>query len=582
MAYSPSPQISPTMHASSVSRPHRLSATPPLPQTLSKRDKRRNAISERLNELITTFAENRDHIYRQQLHALQVDMGYMLRADPYQDKPLDDLADDITDEMVAAMASNPNSFVRGGQGAARMPMPEVELPPSSGKWASVFAQEVNNALEQRDASLTLLAERHSRKMQSIHQDKLYRVKVALDEHKLLTEALRERLLQTLGQKKARLLKEKDQSDIAEINALFLHPNQFSIINPGSPGGAQSNRKTRHTRHRLDADDAGVAGESGKRKRKAAIEDYGSPGPSMRIIDMDSTNPWKAAHARQTAHQMTAPLYSVDRLFTEKELSLFNQSAHVAARRYFASKRQNTHHNSNGMPLSHDSGTATHGNATDAEDNAAGSGNGTLIDEGDNEDNEVAAGAALAPGMDRTANQSFHATRSTRATNISGLNLLGDLAGLAIPAIAVSGPRDVARGGRNPDDLTANGPPRLDAREADEDLALMQAAIEEDGKGDGSINQRLIDELAAQGPLKLGAAQALGLRVGMDGGAVRAANNALCAGAMSRRPSLTGFSDVGGVAMSRTGSANAGGSAMARSVSAAGYANGGGGKRSRLR
>ena len=84
-------------------------------------------------------------------------MGYMLRADPYQDKPLEDLADDITDEMVAAMASHPNNFGRGGQGGARMPMPEIELPPSSGKWAAIFAQEVNNALEQRDASLTLLA-----------------------------------------------------------------------------------------------------------------------------------------------------------------------------------------------------------------------------------------------------------------------------------------------------------------------------------------------------------------------------------------------------------------------------------------
>ena len=422
-------------------------------------------------------------------------------------------------------------------------------------------------------------------MQSIHQDKLYRVKVALDEHKLLTDALRERLLQTLGQKKARLLKEKEQFDIAEINALLLHPNQFSITNPGSPGGAQSNRKTRHTRHRLDADDTGVAGESGKRKRKTAMEDNGSPGPSMRIIDMDSTNPWKEAHNKHTAHQMTAPLYSVERLFTEKELSLFNQSAHIAARRYFASKRQKTHHNPNGMPISHDSGTATNGNATDAEDNPAASGNSTLIDEGDNEDNEVAAGAAvLAPEMDRTANQSFHATRSTRATNISGLNLLGDLAGLAIPAIAVVGPRDVARGGRNPDDLTANGPPRLDAKEADEDLALMQAAIEEDGKGDGSINQRLIDELAAQGPLKLGSAQGLGLGLGVDS-SIRGTNGQGGAVAMSRRQSLTGFSDVGGVAMSRNGSGTAaGGSAMVRTASGAGYyANGeGAGKRSRLR
>ena len=422
-------------------------------------------------------------------------------------------------------------------------------------------------------------------MQSIYQDNLYRIKVAHDEHKLLTESLRDRLVQTVAQKKARLLKEKEQFDIAETNALLLHPNQFSITNPGSPGGAQSNRKTRHTRHRLDVDDTGIAGEGSKRKRKAAMDaDNGSPGPSMRIIDMEATNPWKESQAKHTAHQMTAPLYSVDRLFTEKELLMFNQSAHIAARRFFASKRHKAHHATNGMPISHDSGTATNGDATDAEDNAGGSGDGTLVNEGDNEDNEVAAGAALlAPEMDRTANPSFHATRSTRATNISGLNLLGDLAHLAIPAIAVVGPREVGRGGRNPDDLTANGPPRLDAREADEDLALMQAAIEGDGKGEGPVNQRLIEELSAPTSSTFGATQGLGLGLTADSAIRSTSAQGMGGVTMSAQPSLTGFSDIGGVAMSRNGSANTGGSAMARTASAAGYANGEpAGKRSRLR
>ena len=59
----------------------------------------------------------------------------------------------------------------------------------------------------------------------------------------MTNTIRERLVQNLSSKRARLLKDKEQLDIADTNALLLHPSQFSITNPVSPGGGPTSRKT---------------------------------------------------------------------------------------------------------------------------------------------------------------------------------------------------------------------------------------------------------------------------------------------------------------------------------------------------
>lgn len=150
MAYSPSPQISPTVASGSAPHINRLSATPP-PQQLSKRDKRRNALSERLNDLTNHFARNRDTHYRKQLQSLQIDMNLIIRADLYQDHPLEDHADDIAELISSTVGGNIQTCGQGGQRR-----PENEAAPHAGKWYHKFVEEINDAQENRDAQLTLL------------------------------------------------------------------------------------------------------------------------------------------------------------------------------------------------------------------------------------------------------------------------------------------------------------------------------------------------------------------------------------------------------------------------------------------
>lgn len=153
-----------------------------------------------------------------------------------------------------------------------------------------------------------------------------------NEHKSLSETLRDRLINSITSKKARLSKDKDAIEIGEGNthALLLHPSQFGIANPASPGGLTGKRATRHRR---DADEAPNLLESHKRKRKAHDSDE-SPAPSRQRIDNGSSTPlWFAEKQHLMAHQIESPLYSIDKLFNEKELSMNYNTAALAAHSY---------------------------------------------------------------------------------------------------------------------------------------------------------------------------------------------------------------------------------------------------------
>jgi hypothetical protein len=106
----------------------------------SKRDKRRTALQERLQELTAQFSHNRDIQFRQQLHALQCDMTLINNADPYGPGPLLDTADSI-----AALIEE---TVGGGSKFAK------EMAGLAGSWYSRFVQQVNQVKETRDANLT--------------------------------------------------------------------------------------------------------------------------------------------------------------------------------------------------------------------------------------------------------------------------------------------------------------------------------------------------------------------------------------------------------------------------------------------
>jgi hypothetical protein len=289
----------------------------------------------------------------------------------------------------------------------------------------------------------------------------FRLHLAAEECEHMTSTLRERLFQALSNKRQRLMKEKEQLDIADTNALLLHPSQFSITNPASPGGNHTSRKTRFTRHREQEDLNGVGEGPNKRKRKAADDDIGSP--SRNGISTPAHRGRGAALSNQTA-----PLYSIHSLFTDKELNFQSHQAQIAARHFFTTSRKE------GDP----SHTRRRG-AKDAEDKHAGEDESASSEEEELE----------APEMDRSASQNVHVTRSTRTIGgMSGLNALSDLAEKAATRPALPYATLHTHQGRQGTFLPQ--PSRLMAEELEEDM-LKIAQLETQPKG--QVDKKALEE-----------------------------------------------------------------------------------------
>lgn len=223
---------------------------------------------------------------------------------------------------------------------------------------------------------------YERKVQEYKNTHAYKVETAKREHRALTETLRDRLINSLTQKKNRLNREKEVLEINDSSALLLNPSQFSLTNPASPGGAHGKRATRL---RKDAEELQVFADGKKRKRNPG-EDDGSPAPSRRALDPNSTTPlWQSEKARAAAKQ-NGPVYSIDKLFTEKELSLHYNSAALAAHQYVLRNRVNGSE-------SRDGSTPSNPESNDAD-----------------KDDAESQPPSAAPMMER---QVSHATRSTR-------------------------------------------------------------------------------------------------------------------------------------------------------------------------
>lgn len=317
-------------------------------------------------------------------------------------------------------------------------------------------------------------------IEQLQKDYIYTVSVAEEEHKRLMESCRQRLILSVQAKKAALQKDKEKLDIADTNALLYHPNQFSINSVASPGGPQSNRKTRHTRHRLEADEIDAATQiNGKRKRKAPSDgDNGSP-----LRDAESRNGFKAFDARQESQQLTAPLWTMEKLFSDKELNttLQNASLDVLADQQAAKRRK----------LDDASAVGTT-DLSEPEDNA--DAEGGFGGDGANDDALLEA-----PAMERnTTSQSYHATRSTRNTNlVNGATRenLGELAGRQVVAELVG--TGIFQKERKKDDDTMRAPPLSEA-EIEQDFALMAKAMRAEDQRRAS-DASLLDEVAGERP-----------------------------------------------------------------------------------
>lgn len=417
------------------------STTSPQPQ-VSKRDKRRNMLAEKLNDMMASFSDNRDSHYRAQLSALQADISLILKADPYANKALEDDGEEARELISQIMGNNvPTAPSAGTDYVAQV-----------GRHYARFVDSVNDALEDRDYNLTLLYAKHENSKNEIENAYIYKAQIADEEHKLLAGTIRERLTASISQRAARLRREKEQLDLSDSNAMLLHPNQFSINNPASPGGPQAPRKTRRTGHKFgEGEDVAAAAET-KRKRKLFEEnDNDSPGPSGRHTELGVGSPFREAKARTAHTQFEAAAYSLDRLFTEKELNLALNQATIAAAHFFAKMK-------NAEPVQEVTTNGTNGTVHDHT-----SDNGDVAD--DNHDSDSPAGA---PEMTRQVSSNPHATRgATRsAFNITSL------ANGRTPFIYNTPFILDAKIFQKPN-AQAPTPPPLAANEIDQDLTLMK-------------------------------------------------------------------------------------------------------------
>ncbi|KAK3946327.1 Sds3-like-domain-containing protein [Diplogelasinospora grovesii] len=416
------------------------------PPTQSKRDKRRQMLAERLASLTEKCSRDRDQSYREQLQKIQIDTSLVMRIDPYVDRPLDGFEED---QKKLAQLNGDADDHQGPRTLLEMAGPKFS------KWM----ENVQDLVEQRDYTLTKYKFDFEKKTSEYLSTQAYKIETANREHKALASTLRDRLINTITSKKYRLNKEKEALEISDASALLLHPNQFSITNPASPGGTHSKRATRLRR---DAEE--IPGMDGrKRKRNNNNDDDGSPAPQRRALDPSSTTPlWQTD--RITNRKTTGPVYSIDKLFTDKELSMAYNAAAVAAHKYLLTHKPKI--NEHGQVISSPSGSDS--------------------GSGDQDEQDGSDSVPSAPMMERNVS---HATRSARGgannPNFSDNQLMGmeALANFnfpgnfermvaADPKLPPTFPSQYVKGHAKQSDF--NTPTALGADDTNNDLMVMNA------------------------------------------------------------------------------------------------------------
>ena len=268
--------------------------------------------------------------------------------------------------------------------------------------------------------------------------------------------------------------------------MFLHPSHYSINTPGSPGGAQSNRKTRHTRHRVGDPDEPII-ERGRKRKLGDDEANDSPVPSFRTLGNDVTggnSPYNDARAKTLYAQYEAPVYSIERLFTDKELSHASTVAQFATHNFFHQQQQ-AQETASAASL-----TNGHAASVPSLDGSAEAGTIPTIAAADADEAAVTAPTSGSPlpqaqAMDMERTISYHATRG--ATKANPLSFLSD----AAVALSSDAPLNRFQPALVPITKTDKGaptPPSMNGLDVDSDLAMMMRASAEDAKTrDGANN-----------------------------------------------------------------------------------------------
>jgi hypothetical protein len=103
-------------------------------------------LSDKLQDMVAAFSENRDTHYKAQLAAVQADMNLIMRADPYANKPLEDNGQEAA-ELIHTILGN---------GTPPAPSAATDYVAQVGSHYSRFVEAVNDAMEERDYNLSML------------------------------------------------------------------------------------------------------------------------------------------------------------------------------------------------------------------------------------------------------------------------------------------------------------------------------------------------------------------------------------------------------------------------------------------
>jgi hypothetical protein len=113
----------------------------------NKREKRRNQLKERLQDMMATFSRDHQEHYYAQLIGLQCDMNLIMRADSYANMPLDD-----DPQHIQQMVEEARREVTRGRDVTQDGEPSFYA--FAGRYYHKLVAEVNAALERRDVDLT--------------------------------------------------------------------------------------------------------------------------------------------------------------------------------------------------------------------------------------------------------------------------------------------------------------------------------------------------------------------------------------------------------------------------------------------
>lgn len=108
----------------------------------SKREKKRQLLQDRLQQMSESFARGRDSLYREQLQKIQLDTNLIMRIDPYSERPLDALDDDTRRRLAEE------------RNADRDPAATKTLLEMAGPKFADWVGSIEDIMEERDYEIT--------------------------------------------------------------------------------------------------------------------------------------------------------------------------------------------------------------------------------------------------------------------------------------------------------------------------------------------------------------------------------------------------------------------------------------------